>query len=78
MGGGTEKVVNFVTCTYLTFRIFFDKLYIDFFEVLAGYLASEAPNYGLRSRKEIARKLRVTIGNQEKDSDRLHTAWMSI
>ena len=45
---------------------------IDFFEVLAGYLASEAPNYGLRSRKEIARKLRITIGNQEKfekDSD---------
>ena len=56
------------------FRIFFDKLYIPrfFFEVLAGYLASEAPNYGLRSRKEIARKLRITIGNQEnfeKDSD---------
>ena len=43
-----------------------------FFEVLAGYLASEAPNYRLRSRKEIARKLRITIGNQEKfekDSD---------
>ena len=32
-----------------------------------GIQASEITNYRLRSQKEIARKLRITIGNQEKD-----------